>query len=181
MSSMLRILVVAIGSAALLGIPGLAAAQGASAQKPSQKTGQENFKTTQHKDWTVRCPKSGASGPCEMMQLVKDPDSGKPVMRVVMGYSQQNNKPVMAFILPLGMRLPPGVQLSVNGAKAKRFPYQICMKQGCQAVYPLENSLLHKLKHGRSAKVTVMGPRGKTIDLKFSLMGFTASNNAIAP
>lgn len=175
MSRTFQFLAVLLCAASLTGVAGTAAAQNS-----SSKPDKDDVKITHHKDWEVRCPKSGNKDQCEMTQLVKSPKSGKPIMRVVMGYPQQINTAAMIFILPQGTRLAPGVKMNVDGGKARHFPFQICLKQGCRADFPIKNSLLGKLKHGSNAKVTIVGPKGDQIDLKISLMGFTAANKQIA-
>ncbi|AWN17334.1 invasion associated locus B family protein [Salinisphaera sp. LB1] len=178
MSRAFRFSAVLLCAASLFGVVGVAAAQNSNAA--AGKSGQNNVKITHYDDWEVRCPKSGKKNECEMTQLVKSPDSGKPIMRVVMGYPPQINTAAMIFILPLGTRLAPGVQLSVDGDQPRRFPFQICLEQGCRADFPIKNSLLNKLKHGHTAQVTIVGPKGDQIKLKVSLSGFTDANNAIA-
>lgn len=175
MSRAFRFFVVLLCAASLFGVVGTAAAQSSAG-----KSGQDNVKITHYDDWEVRCPKSGNQKECEMTQLVKSPDSGKPIMRVVMGYPPQINTAAMIFILPLGTRLAPGAQLSVDGDQPRRFPFQICLEQGCRADFPIKNALLSKLKHGHAADVTIVGPKGDQINLKVSLSGFTDANNAIA-
>ena len=143
--------------------------------------GADDVKITHYNDWEVRCPKSGpAQDDCEMTQLINGPDGNKPIMRVVMGYPPQIDTAAMIFILPLGTRLAPGVQLSVDGDQPRRFPFQICLEQGCRADFPIENDLLAKMKRGSEATVTIVGPKGDQIELPISLSGFTDANNAIA-
>ncbi|HET7314601.1 invasion associated locus B family protein [Salinisphaera sp.] len=175
MSRAFRFSAALLCAASLFGGVGVAAAQNS-----SDSSAQDNVKITHYEDWEVRCPKSGDQNQCEMTQLVESPQSGKPIMRVVMGYPPQIDSAAMIFILPLGTRLAPGVQLSVDGDQARRFPFQICLAQGCRADFPIEDSLLNKLKHGQTAQVTIIGPKGDQIDLKVSLSGFTAANDAIA-
>ncbi|RJS95230.1 invasion associated locus B family protein [Salinisphaera sp. Q1T1-3] len=176
MSKSFRLSAIALVAASFIGLTGTAAAQGQGANNA-----QDNVKISHYNDWEVRCPKSGGSkGDCEMTQLINSPSTGKPIMRVVMGYPPQIDSAAMIFILPLGTRLAPGVQLSVDGDQARRFPFQICLEQGCRADFPVNGSLLNKMKNGRSAQVTIVGPKGDQINLKISLSGFTDANNAIA-
>lgn len=162
-----------LGIAASLGLAGTAVAQDDAQQA------EDNIKTQTYQDWEVRCPESGDKDQCEMTQLVKSPKSGKPIMRVVMGYPPQIDSAAMIFILPLGTRLAPGVKLSVDGSQAGRFPFQICLEQGCRADFPLKNDLLSKMKRGNHANVAIVGPEGDDINLKISLQGFTAASQAI--
>lgn len=163
------------------GLTSSAFAQQQSEPQQPKKLTQNDIKVTQHEDWEVRCPKTGDNKQCEMTQLVNGPKSGKPILRVVMGYPPQIKTAAMIFILPLGTRLAPGVELSVDGDKPRRFPFQICLDQGCRADFPVSDKLLDKLKHGRKATVSIIDPRGKQLDLDVSLQGFTDANDQIAP
>jgi len=158
----------------LLGIAGAAVAQQAPAQPDK-----DDVKVTNYQDWEVRCLKSSNPQQCEMTQLIKSADSGSPVMRVVLGYPKQIDTAAMIFILPLGTQLVPGVSLSVDGGQAQRIPFQACLPNGCRADLPVKPALLNKLKNGGQATVTIVGPRGKKMNLDISLMGFTAANKAI--
>jgi invasion protein IalB len=139
---------------------------------------QDSGKVDTFQDWEVRCPEQGA-GACEMTQLVDSPENGKPILRVVMGYPPEVDTAAMVFILPLGTRLAPGVQFQVDGDQPRRFPFQICLEQGCRADFPVDDALRNKLRSGTQATVSLIGPRGDRIDLKVSLQGFTNADNRI--
>lgn len=157
-----------------------AADMGQSGAKSFKKSGSNKkpeFNVNQYQDWNVRCPKSDNSqARCEMTQLVKNPNNDKPIMRVIMGYPPKADGAAMIFVTPLGTRLAPGLKLSVDNGKEHRLPFQICLKQGCRADYPIKSTLKRKMKHGSNATVQLVGPRGNKIDLNISLQGFTAAN-----
>lgn len=157
----------------LLGFAGPAAAQ-----KAPMQAKKANVETTQYDDWEVRCLKSNADE-CLMNQIVNNPSSDSPIMRVAMKYRPSTDVALMAFTLPLGTHLAPGLSVSVPGNKAIRIPYQVCFRNGCQAYLGLKSALMSKMKQGTSFQVTLVGPDGKKINLSVSLMGFTAANNAI--
>lgn len=167
-------------AAACLCIVGLSGLAGHAVAQQKTQDNDDNVKVSTYQDWEVRCPKSGDKDECEMTQLVNNPDSGKPIMRVVLGYPPQIDSAAMIFILPLGTRLSPGVKVGVDGDQIGRFPFQICMKEGCRADFPVEGKALNKLKRGGNATVSIVGPEGDDIDLKISLQGFTAANKAIS-
>lgn len=173
MTTALRSAAILWAATCLLGISSVAIAQGT----PNKA----NIEKTQYNDWTVRCLQSASPKKCEMTQLVSNPASGTSVMRVIMGYSPQANNPAMVFVVPLGTRLAPGMQISIDGGKPIRIPFQVCLRKGCRAALPLKPSLLSSFKNGVTAQVSIIGPRGERIDLDVSLMGFTAASNAIAP
>ncbi|RKQ97182.1 invasion protein IalB [Kushneria sinocarnis] len=138
--------------------------------------------TRQFQDWEVRCPNTeGAANRCTMTQLIDNPENDQPLMRVVVAHPPQVDGPVMVFLLPLGVRLAPGLQLSVDGSQGTPFPYQVCLDRGCRADLPLEPELLQQLRGGSTATLSMVGPNGQQRDLDISLMGFTAASRAIAP
>lgn len=140
-----------------------------------------NVQTEQVQDWEVRCPQApSGQANCTMTQLVNNPDSNQPLMRVIMAYPQELDTAAMVFMLPLGTRLAPGLQLSVDGGEPIQFPYQVCFEQGCRADLPVRPELLQQLRSGSTATVSLIGPQGNRLDLDISLMGFTDANQRIA-
>ena len=71
------------------------------------------------------------------------------------------------------------LQFQVDGDQPRRFPFQICLEQGCRADFPVDDALRNKLRSGSRATVSLIGPRGDRIDLKVSLQGFTNADNRI--
>jgi len=141
-----------------------------------------NVSTEQFQDWEVICPDDGGQGACTMSQLITNPDSNDPLMRVIVGYPPElEGQPAMTFLLPLGVRLAPGLQLSVGGGEPVQFPYQVCLAQSCRADLPLNGELLQSLRSGSAATLSLIGPRGNRLDLDISLMGFTSASQRIAP
>ena len=138
-----------------------------------------NFESEQYQSWEVRCPTDGQNAPCSMTQLVTNPDDDQPVMRVIIAQPPQAEAPIMTFLLPLGVRLAPGLQLSVDGGEGVPFPYQVCDQPGCRADLPLEPSLMQQLRGGSNATLSLIGPRGNRRDLNISLMGFTNASPQI--
>ncbi|SES33284.1 Invasion protein IalB, involved in pathogenesis [Vreelandella subterranea] len=152
-----------------------------SQQQPGTASG-GNVTTESFQDWEVRCQRN-AQGPtpCAMAQLVTQPDSDQPLMQVMLDYPPQIDDPAMSFFVPLGVRLAPGLQLSVDNGEPIQFPYQVCMEQGCRADVPIEPSMLQQLRRGNTATLSMIGPSGDRMDLDISLIGFTDAINRIAP
>ncbi|MBZ9560117.1 MULTISPECIES: invasion associated locus B family protein [unclassified Modicisalibacter] len=139
-----------------------------------------NVKTQRFQDWEVRCPTDPTQGNCTMTQLIDNPGGNEPVMRVVIAYPPQIDGPAMVFLLPLGVRLAPGLQLTIDNSKPLKFPYQVCVPDGCRADIPVKPELLNQLRSGSKATVSLIGPDGQRMDLDISLMGFTDASQRIA-
>ena len=136
--------------------------------------------TAEHQDWIVRCQPApeeafGAGDLCEMYQQVSEQNSQQTVLEVVIGYPQGAEQPIALFNLPLGMRLPPGVALSVDGNDPVNFPIQICLRSGCRTDIALNEELLSQMLAGTQAQLTIADPQNREIQLPLSLLGFSAA------
>lgn len=152
------------------------------APPPPSSSSQAQTHVEHYQDWEVRCG-AGAQGSttnCEMVQTVSQKKNNKPIMRVAIGYPPKSDNPIAIFLLPLGMRLPPGVKFSIDSASPITFPVQFCVTQGCRADMPLKAELLRQLRAGTKATVVILEPRGRPISLPLSLMGFSAAFNRIS-
>ncbi len=134
----------------------------------------------EYEDWIVRCQPApedafGATELCEMYQQVSEQESGQTVLETVIGYPQGVEQPVALFNLPLGMRLPPGVQLQIDDNEPVRFPVQICLRGGCRANIELSERLMEQMRAGAEGVLTIADPQGQGIQLPLSLTGFSAA------
>ncbi|MEE3214730.1 MAG: invasion associated locus B family protein, partial [Pseudomonadota bacterium] len=121
------------GALSLMALSPLAAAQSTGNAGPAVNT--ETFQS-----WEVNCPVNRADGACSLTQLVDGAD-GEPVLRVVVGNPAQLDSSAMTFLVPLGVRLAPGLQLQVDSNQPVGMPYQVCVPQGCRADIPLQPQL----------------------------------------
>jgi len=152
-----------------------------SQQQPGAASGND-VTTESFQDWEVRCQRNAEGpSPCAMSQLITQPDSDQPLMQVILDYPPQIDDPVMSFFVPLGVRLAPGLQFSVDNGEPVQFPYQVCQEQGCRADVPIESSMLQQLRSGNTATLSMISPRGERMDIDISLIGFTDASTRIAP
>jgi invasion protein IalB len=131
-------------------------------------------------DWAVRCgkPAEGAAESCEMLQQRQD-EQGQTVLAIAVGDVPNNDNPGMLIILPLGIWLPPGVVVKVDGGKEVPARVERCERRGCQVELLLEPDVLTILKSGREANVLFQiydqSGQTKVVGVPFSLLGFTAA------
>ncbi len=155
------------------------------AEEPPEEPQGEEAETERFDDWLVRCGEIENNGEtaraCEMLQQVSQEETNQPVMEIAIGYLGDEERPVAVFTLPLGIRLPPGVQLQVGDAEPVRIPVQICVRQGCRADLLLEEDLVAAMRQGTEMQLSVLDPRGERVDLPISLLGFTAALERISP
>jgi invasion protein IalB len=135
-------------------------------------------RTEQHQDWLVRCGRPG--GQSEVCEMVQQPvgENGEPIMAVAVGKVPGNPNPGMIILLPLGIALPPGVELRIDDGAEIEAPVDRCERQGCQVEMLLEPDLLTALKAGSRVTVDfhVQQQDGlQRVRVPFSLLGFTAA------
>jgi invasion protein IalB len=138
----------------------------------------------QFQDWAVRCGRRAEGGPeaCEMVQQRLD-EQGQTVLAVAVGKVPNTDDPGMLIILPLGIWLPPGVVLRVDGGDEVPARVERCERRGCQVELLLEPNVLTLLKSGREANVLFQiydeNGQPKVVGVPFSLLGFTAALNEV--
>ena len=139
-----------------------------------------------HEDWIVRCQSApadafGAGEFCEMYQQVSEQDTEQTVLEVVIGYPQDAAQPVALFNLPLGMLLPPGVQMQIDDNQPIRFPVQLCLASGCRADIELSDALVGQMRAGAEGVLTIVDPQGRNVELPMSMLGFSAALDELQP
>ena len=133
----------------------------------------------QFQDWILRCGKS-QQGPevCEMQQQRADKE-GRTIMAVAVGTVPGSSDLGLLIILPLGIALPPGVSLQVDGGAEVPLVVDRCERQGCRIEMLIKPDLMTRLKGGREAKVffEADNPQGERqrLGVPISLLGFTAA------
>ena len=116
---------------------------------------------------------------CQIVQTLTEKSADRPVLQVAVGYLPEAEKPVAAFLLPLGVWLPPGLQLRVDDGKAGRVPFEACDPSGCHAGVELDDEFIAMMKKGNELNVTFGGRNRKGITVPVSLQGFTAALDSL--
>jgi invasion protein IalB len=132
--------------------------------------------------WSLEChdPSPGRSA-CSLFQnVVLAPEQGGGrVMRVTIGLIDDDPDPVALFVLPLGISLPPGVELEVEGIAPVHFPVERCEPSGCGGGLRLDASLLGALERVESARVRFRDSSRQPVELTLSLRGFQPAIEAL--
>jgi len=118
---------------------------------------------------------------CQITQILNEKGSNQPVMQVAVGYLPDTEHPVGAFTLPLGIWLPPGLQLQVDSGKTGRVPVDTCGQGGCRAGVELDAQFLASMKKGSALNVTFGGAGRQPVTVPVSLKGFTAALDSLKP
>ncbi|WP_366555635.1 invasion associated locus B family protein [Aquibaculum sediminis] len=164
------------GALALLGlVQSPALAQGL----PTEDVPEAEVEVQQFEDWSLRCAGEGGQRRCELVQPVDDPETGEPVMALVIAPSGPDNVPVAWFVMPLGVLLPPGIGLSIDDAEPDRLPIRHCEPGGCLAPLELSDEVQRRLRSGVTLEVLAYDIDEQQVSVPLSLMGFTAGMEAL--
>jgi invasion protein IalB len=134
--------------------------------------------------WEMRCIKTeGETDPCQMYQLLDDGE-GAPVAEISLFRLPGSGKASAGatIIVPLETALPRQLTISVDGGKARRYPYAFCNPVGCYVRLGLTAEDISAFKRGREAVITIVPALApdQTVDLTLSLDGFTASYDKVS-
>ena len=165
-SSLSRLSRAALGLAAL-GFGTAALAPLAAAQQPG--TVKSN-----HGAWSIVCDQpAGASGEqCALMQNVLAEDRPELGLSVVVLKTADRKAKILRVLAPLGVLLPNGLGLNVDGKDIGRAYFVRCFQDGCYAEVILEKPLLDTLKTGKAATFIVFQTPEEGIGIPVDLKGF---------
>ncbi|GLS37780.1 invasion protein B [Mesorhizobium tianshanense] len=153
--------------AASFGI-GLSGVIPANAAQPSGKV------QSTHGAWSIICdtPAGATSEQCVMMQNVVAEDRPEMGLSVVVLRTADNKAEILRVLAPLGVLLPNGLGLNVDGKDIGRAYFVRCFQDGCYAEVILEKPLLDTLKTGTSATFIVFQTPEEGIGIPVELKGF---------
>ena len=134
--------------------------------------------------WEMRCIRAETGEePCQMYQLLED-DTGAPVAEVSLFRLPGGGKAIAGatVIVPLETSLTQQMTISIDGGKARRYPFAFCNPVGCYVRLGLVAADVTAFKRGNEATFTIvpaLAPDQK-VELKLSLDGFTASYDKVS-
>ncbi len=156
--------------------PALAQTQPQGQQPAPRSQSQQPAETQTFQDWTLACfDRQDGSQACRMLQNVAN-DQGQVVMQAAVIRLPDGNSGLL-FNLPLGVWLPEGVTIQVDGGEQISVPYARCLPapDQCRVELVLDDQRLAQLKAGTRITVTFYGPRQEPVRATVSLLGFTAA------
>jgi len=142
---------------------------------------EEGTVKAQHGDWQVICkpPPPGAKHEtCALVQSVSAEDRNNVGLTV---YFQKfsNGTRVLRVFAPLGILLPPGLGLKIDGKDVGNAPFLRCQNFACYAQVVVEEKLVEQLKAGKSAVFIIFQSEEAGIGIPISLAGFSQALGAL--
>ena len=128
-----------------------------------------------HGAWSIVCdrPAGAASEQCALMQNVIAEDRPEVGLSVVVLKTADKQARVLRVLAPLGVLLPNGLGLNVDGQDIGRAYFVRCFTDGCYAEVVLEDTLLETLQAGGMATFIVFQTPEEGIGIPVDLSGFT--------
>ena len=173
------------GLLAALAIATAASAQAASpapapAPAPGTGQGQGTVRST-HGAWSVICdtPAGTSQEQCALMQNVVAEDRPEMGLSVVVLKTADRKSRILRVLAPLGVLLPNGLGLNVDGKDIGRAYFVRCFSDGCYAEVVLQDDLLKTLRAGTSATFIVFQSPEEGIGIPVDLKGFADGYDAL--
>lgn len=125
------------------------------------------------KGWFKVCTKQEDNDVCIVQNLLTA-NSGQLITAVgLITVAGKTNRKIMQVSVPSARLIPPGVQMQIDGGKAQKLDYAICMPDKCVAEVPLTDQMLASLKKGGELVLTSVNFQRAPNPIKISLEGFT--------
>ena len=115
---------------------------------------------------------------CVITQEVRA-ETGQPIAAVTIQKLKDEGKYGIGLVVPIHVRLPEGVTLTVDGEKKATAQYVMCIPQSqqqpsaCVAQAELAEDFISSLRKGNELALIVVNPQNKPIGIKLSLAGFS--------
>jgi invasion protein IalB len=154
----LAILLLALG--ALVAIPGASLAQGV-------------VKAT-YGDWQMSCdtPPGASFEQCAIIQNVTAEDQPNVGLSVIVLKTADQQARLLRVLAPLGVLLPNGLGLNIDGKDIGRVAFVRCLPNGCVAEVVLDDELIKTLSDGETAIFVVFKTPEEGVGIPVSLNGF---------
>ncbi|MFZ1680830.1 MAG: invasion associated locus B family protein [Rhizobiaceae bacterium] len=134
-----------------------------------------------HGAWSIVCdtPAGASAEQCALMQNVVAEDRPEVGLSVVVLRTADAKAEILRVLAPLGVLLPNGLGLNVDGKDIGRAYFVRCLQDGCFAEVILEKQLLDTLKAGTAATFIVFQTPEEGIGIPVDLKGFSDGFDAL--
>lgn len=128
-----------------------------------------------HGEWNYVCdtPPGAKDEQCALIQSVIAEDQQNVGLTVVILRTADKKLRLMRVLAPLGVLLPAGLGLKIDGADVGNVPFVRCLANGCVAEVRLEEELAGKLAGGGQATFIIFETPEQGIGIPISLGGFS--------
>jgi len=135
----------------------------------------------QHGDWQLSCdtPPGASFEQCAIIQNVTAEDQPNVGLSVIVLKTADNQARLLRVLAPLGVLLPNGLGLNIDGTDLGRVAFVRCLPNGCVAEVIMDDALIETLSTGDNAIFVVFKTPEEGIGIPVSLNGFGAGYAAL--
>ncbi|VAW21320.1 Signal recognition particle GTPase [hydrothermal vent metagenome] len=128
----------------------------------------------QYGDWQMSCdtPPGASFEQCAIIQNVTAENQPNVGLSVIVLKTADQKARLLRVLVPLGVLLPNGLGLNVDGQDMGRVAFVRCLPNGCIAEVIMDDPLLKVLSEGKSAIFVVFKTPEEGIGIPVSLNGF---------
>jgi invasion protein IalB len=128
----------------------------------------------QYGDWQMSCdtPPGASFEQCAIIQNVTAEDQPNVGLSVIVLKTADQKARLLRVLAPLGVLLPNGLGLNVDGVDMGRVAFVRCLPNGCVAEVVMDDALLKILSEGKTAIFVVFKTPEEGIGIPVSLNGF---------
>lgn len=129
---------------------------------------------TRYGAWSIICdvPPGSSSEQCALMQNVVAEDRPEVGLSVVVLKTADKKARILRILAPLGVILPNGLGLNIDGKDLGRTAFVRCVSDGCYAEVILKDDLLETMKSGSYATFIIFASPEEGIGIPVELNGF---------
>jgi invasion protein IalB len=132
-------------------------------------------------DWELRCdtPAGAQHEQCVIMQFVTAEDRENVGISVVVMKTADQQAHILRVLAPLGVLLPKGLGLRIDGEDMGVAGFLKCVANGCFSEVLLDPVLVDKLRSGTEAMFVIFTTPEEGIGVPISLTGFGDGYDAL--
>jgi invasion protein IalB len=101
-----------------------------------------------------------------------DGNTGMVLVSAAIREVEGQDKKALMVMVPLGMALPPGVQVKVDENEAVKLQFTLCHAAGCTAEGEATQAVIDQMNKGKQVVVAAINLAGKAIGFPVPLNGF---------
>lgn len=141
---------------------------------PSGEALAQGVVKAQYGDWQMSCdtPPGASFEQCAIIQNVTAEDQPNVGLSVIVLKTADQKARLLRVLAPLGVLLPNGLGLNVDGVDLGRVAFVRCLPNGCVAEVVMDDDLLKTLSEGKTAIFVVFKTPEEGIGIPVSLTGF---------
>lgn len=128
----------------------------------------------QYNDWQMSCdtPPGASAEQCAIIQNVTADNQPNVGLSVIVLKTADGKAQLLRVLAPLGVLLPNGLGLNVDGQDLGRVAFVRCLPSGCVAEVAMDETLINTLSEGKKAIFVVFKTPEEGIGIPVSLQGF---------